>query len=86
MKVAAAQLYAVLDREFRALRMCQNCRVPLPYWHEAPDEVSANWLVGTPTECPNGCHLMIVELMANLWTRYELAVPPESQRRDQPGG
>jgi hypothetical protein len=75
--IPAAQLYAVLDREFRALRQCDRCRVPLPYWQEAPDEVSTNWLVGTPTECPNGCHLVIVELMAHLWTRYELTVPPQ---------
>ena len=76
--IPAAQLYAVLDREFRALRpaQCELCRVPLPYWQEAPDEVSANWLLGTPTECSRGCHLIIVELMARLWTRYDLKVPP----------
>ena len=73
----AAQLYAVLDREFRRLRLCETCRVPLPYLQEPPDDVSANWFVGTPTECPNGCHLVIVELMAHLWTRYDLQVPPE---------
>lgn len=72
--IPAAQLYAVLDREFRALRRCDRCRVPLPYWQAPPDEVSTNWLVGTPTECPNGCHLVIVELMAELWPRYELDV------------
>jgi hypothetical protein len=38
--------------------------------------VSANWLFGTPTECPHGCHLVIVELMARLWTRYDLKVAP----------
>ena len=76
-RIQAAQLYAVLDREFRALRLCEQCRVPLPYWRQAPDEVSANWLIGTPTECPHGCHNVIAELMAQLWTRYELAVPPQ---------
>jgi hypothetical protein len=76
----AAKLYAVLDREFRALRPseCTVCRVPLPFWKEAPDEVSANWRFGTPTECPHGCHLVIAELLADLWTRYDLEVwPPQ---------
>ena len=73
--IPAAQLYAILDREFRAVRLCDQCRIPLPYWQQAPDEVSTNWLVGTPTECARGCHLVIVELMANLWTRYELSMP-----------
>jgi hypothetical protein len=72
--VPAAQLYAILDREFRALRpaVCTQCRVPLPFRHAAPDEVSANWLIGTPTECEHGCHLIIAELLATLWTRYDL--------------
>ena len=69
-----AKLYAILDREFRALRPreCKQCRIPLPFWHESPDDVSANWLIGTPHECPHGCHLVIAELMARLWTRYDL--------------
>jgi hypothetical protein len=76
----AAKLYAVLDREFRALRPseCTLCHVPLPFWQEAPDEVSANWRFGTPSECPHGCHLVIAELLADLWTRYDLEVwPPQ---------
>lgn len=75
--IQMSQLYAVLDREFRARRPagCALCRVPLPYWQEAPDEVSANWLIGNPTECPEGCHLVIAELLAQLWTRYDLAPP-----------
>jgi hypothetical protein len=73
-RIPASQLYAVLDREFRARRpaRCKLCRVPLPYWHEAPDEVSANWQIGTPSTCPHGCHLVIAELLAHLWTRYDL--------------
>ncbi len=70
----AAQLYAVLDREFKALRSprCRACHVPLPFRQDAPDEVSANWLIGNPTQCPHGCHLVIAELLAQLWTRYDL--------------
>ncbi len=75
--IPAAQLYGVLDREFKKLRpaACRKCRVPLPFWRKPPDDVSANWNIGTPSECPHGCHLVIAELLANLWSRYD--VEPE---------
>jgi hypothetical protein len=72
--ISAAQLYAILDREFKSLRseQCRECRVPLPYYRRPPDEVSANWHIGTPSQCPVGCHLVIAELLARLWTRYDI--------------
>ena len=72
--LSSAQLYAILDREFKALRRkeCKVCRIPLPYWRNPPDDVSANWAIGTPAECEHGCHLVIAELLARLWTRYDL--------------
>ena len=52
-----AQLYAILDREFRSKRpaACTLCAVPLPFWRQPPDDVSANWFIGTPTLCGHGC-------------------------------
>jgi hypothetical protein len=72
--VTVAHLYAILDREFKKLRpaACTSCTVPLPYWRGPPDDVSANWFIGTPTPCRHGCHLLIAELLATLWTRYDL--------------
>ena len=72
--LSAAQLYAILDREFKKLRpiACTNCRVPLPYWRKPPDDVSANWHIGQPENCEYGCHLVIAELLAKLWTRYDI--------------
>ena len=72
--VSSAHLYAILDREFRARRpsSCSQCRAPLPYRRDPPDEVSANWEVGTPNFCEHGCHLVFAELLADLWTRYDL--------------
>ena len=72
--LSAAQLYGVLDREFKKLRPreCRNCRVPLPFWRRPPDDVSANWNIGTPSECPQGCHLVIAELLTRLWSRYDM--------------
>ena len=72
--LSAHQLYAILDREFKTLRAksCQRCRAPLPYYRSPPDDVSANWNVGTPGECPANCHLVIAELVTRLWTRYDM--------------
>jgi hypothetical protein len=72
--ITAPQLYAILDREFKELRspQCHGCRVPLPYWRAPPDDVSANWNLGTPTECPHGCHLVIAEMLARMWTRFDM--------------
>jgi hypothetical protein len=72
--ISAAHLYAILDREFRALRPkeCTNCRAPLPYRRDPPDDVSANWDVGTPAFCSHGCHFIFAELLARLWTQYDL--------------
>jgi predicted outer membrane lipoprotein len=81
-RVSAAKLYAILDREFRLLRppACTVCRIPLPYWQAAPDEVSANWIFGTPVACAHGCHVIMAELLAQLWTAYELEEPRASKR------
>jgi hypothetical protein len=72
--ISPAQLYAILDREFRKRRpnKCAKCRIPLPYWRAPPDEVSANWHIGTPSECPDGCDRVIAELLTELWTRYDI--------------
>ena len=72
--IPASQLYAILDREFRELRPaeCRKCRVPLPFFRRPPDEVSANWAIGTPSDCSFGCHMVIAELLTKLWTRYDI--------------
>jgi len=74
----AAQLYAILDREFKKRRplQCRSCTVPLPYYQSPADDVSANWFIGTPHHCEYGCHLVIAELLVQLWTRYDLDRTP----------
>ena len=73
-----AQLYAILDREFRSRRpaACTTCSVPLPYWRKPPDEVSANWFIGTPRPCEHGCDSAIAQILAELWTRYDIDRTP----------
>jgi len=44
--------------------------MPLPFLIERPDEVSANWRIGTPTTCANGCDAIIAEIAARLWPLY----------------
>ena len=75
--LTTAELYAVLDREFRKRRpaACTTCSVPLPYWHPPPDEVSANWVIGSPSVCAHGCQVVIAELLTLLWSRYDVARP-----------
>lgn len=77
--ITSAQLYAILNREFRkrAKEECRACKVPLPFYRTPPDEVSANWAIGTPTECPRKCHALIAEVLANLWTKYDIKPPEE---------
>ena len=72
--ISPAQLYAILDTEWKKLRpkTCTTCRIPLPYWRTPPDDVSANWAIGTPTNCPEGCHMVIAELLTRLWTKYDI--------------
>jgi len=77
--LSAPQLYAILDREFRKRKSpeCQSCRVPLPFSRKPADEVSANWYIGTPSECPHHCQAIIAEVLANLWSQYNLE--PEAE-------
>ncbi len=72
--VTTGQLYAALDREFRKRKApeCRSCRVPLPFYRAPADEVSANWFIGTPSECPHKCQVIIAEVLANLWSQYNL--------------
>jgi hypothetical protein len=76
-RIPPAQLYAILDREFRARRpdTCKSCRTPLPFWKQPADEVSANWDVGTLAQCPDECRRLMGEIVAGLWSQYELDAP-----------
>jgi len=80
-KITASQLYAYLDRQLRARKRtpCANCRMPLPYYCEPPDDVSANWHIGTPKECPELCHAIIAEILAEAWPRFELVEETATQ-------
>ena len=73
-RVSSGQLYALLSAEFAAKRpiACDYCRVPLPYRIDRPDPVSANWRLGTPRQCPHKCHILMAEISATFWPRFDL--------------
>jgi hypothetical protein len=66
----AGALYTLLNSELRRQRVTGcTCRMPLPYVIDRPDEVSANWRIGTPTPCPHKCDILIVEIVAMMWAK-----------------
>ena len=73
-QLTSGQLYAHLDREFRSRKpaTCTMCQMPLPYYRDPPDDVSANWHIGTPRDCPELCHTLIAQILAEAWPRFEL--------------
>jgi len=73
LKVSPGGLYTLLNAELKRRRLTAcACRMPLPYRIEPPDEVSANWRIGTPIPCAHRCDTLIVEIVATLWARYDL--------------
>jgi hypothetical protein len=75
-QLAPGALYSLLNDELRRRRsVACNCRMPLPFLVERPDEVSANWRIGTPSTCSNGCDALISEIAARLWPQFDLHDP-----------
>lgn len=81
----------LLTQELRARRTSEcQCRMPLPFLIERPDVVSANWRIGTPGACVNGCDALIAEIAAKYWPQYDLrdpvATPVKVETSDLMGG
>jgi hypothetical protein len=73
LKLSPGGLYTLLNSELRTRRLVAcECRMPLPFHIDRPDEVSANWRIGTPKECGRGCHALIGEIAAQMWPKYDL--------------
>ena len=70
-------LYTLLNDELKQRRPagCETCRMPLPFLVERPDEVSANWRIGTAPPCAFGCDALISEIATRLWPQYDLHDP-----------
>ena len=73
-RVPAARLYALLSEAFEKARdpACRRCAMPLPVFRTPPDPAGANWHTGVPRRCPFRCDLVIGEVQAHLWGRYDM--------------
>ena len=71
--MAAADLFVLLDREFRRRRPrdCQSCETQLPYLVERAGAAS-NWEAMVPMGCGQGCAAVFEEMLAEFQRLYEL--------------
>ena len=76
--VTAADLFVLLDREFRRRkgRECSSCWVQLPY---RVDDDDTNWEVVAPTQCARGCNVVLEEIVQEFQGLYALKAS-ESER------
>jgi hypothetical protein len=73
-QVSIDELYSILDTEYRRARSpaCKACVTPFPMRCRPPDDVSTNWFITTPDNCPNDCIRTLGEIVARLMSEYEL--------------
>lgn len=73
--LSPGSIFTMLQAAFEARRPagCRDCKMPLPYAVARPDEVSANWRIGTSAPCPHRCDALIAELALDLASRYDMS-------------
>ena len=69
--LAAADLFVLLDREFRRRRPrdCPSCEAQLPYSHSG---AVAHWEAIVPMGCGQGCAAVFEEVLGEFQRLYEL--------------
>jgi hypothetical protein len=73
LKLSPGGLYTLLNADLKKRRHVPcDCRMPLPFHVDRPDTVSANWRIGTPSPCRHGCDMLIAEIVAHMWPKYDL--------------
>jgi hypothetical protein len=72
MTVAPADLFVLIDREFRRrkARDCPACTLQLPYRVERRD--GPNWDMIAPRNCGRGCAAVFEDLVREFQDLYEL--------------
>jgi len=78
--IAAADLYVMLQREFRRRQVphCSACYVQLPFRVDRPDGDTANWEVIVPSSCTYNCREVMNEVIEDFSHRYDLLVEATS--------
>ena len=73
--IAAADLYVMLQREFRRRQIpdCSSCYVQLPFRVDRSDAQVANWEVIVPSSCSYNCREVMDEVIEDFSRRYDLA-------------
>ena len=73
-QVSLERLFAILEGEYGKARpaLCRNCVTPLPIRRVPADEVSTNWFVVNPDDCPHQCNVILAEIVTKLMSLYEL--------------
>jgi hypothetical protein len=73
--LSAADLFVLLDREFRRRRprACNDCSVQLPFRVDDPVPHGANWEIVTLPRCAAACEAVLQDLVSEFQGRYELA-------------
>jgi hypothetical protein len=73
-QVSFEALFAVLDHEYRIARpaQCRSCVTPLPLRRVPADDVSSNWFVVEPVDCPNHCRVVLAEIVTRMMSEFEL--------------
>lgn len=76
--ISLEELYHLLDGEFHRARpqVCRACITPFPLRRIPADEVSTNWFITEPVECPHECFKCLGEIVARLMADYELERRP----------
>ena len=76
--ISAAELYTLLDREFRATRAagCEDCRVQMPYRVERDGEDAPNWDMAVRPGCALGCGEALRRLVERFRNAYDV-LPPD---------
>ena len=72
--VSAADLFVMLDREFRRRqpRDCGDCYVQLPFRVDAGRVGQANWEVVTPSSCALQCVSVLQDVVQEFQQQYDL--------------
>lgn len=81
--VTAADIYVLLDREFRRRRKardCTMCFVQLPYRVDVRDAGIANWEAILPLDCGRDCGQVLAELLEEFQSLYDLKSPSDVAR------
>ncbi|QJR10999.1 hypothetical protein DSM104443_02069 [Usitatibacter rugosus] len=73
-QVSFEKLFSILDQAYGKARpaLCRACVTPLPMRCVPADEVSANWFVVNPVQCPHNCNVVLAEIVTQLMSEYEL--------------